>query len=377
LTSSFVLPKQHHASLIYQYRWVWGVVFACIIVFLAIQSTALTEQRLNTPQKPGFLLSKAQDMQLQMVGKLDSLRLQDEDKTILATLTINYRKALPRELRARFSVTGVAHLLSVSGFHVGIVCAFINLLLSVFLRRGVGSRWVKYVVTMLCVWTFAFIAGLSPPAVRAAVMLTIYMTGNVLARRPDKYNTLAGAAFCMLVYNPLYLFDVGFQLSFTAVYFILYLQPRLSAMIEIRNPIIANPWNVLTVTIAAQFGINFLSFYYFGQCSMVFLFTNLALSFLATLLIPLTLMWMIVPHGMPGIEILRLTVETITRWMMWIVDRFASIPGASLSIRFDLFTLLLSYVCLLFIFLYFRSRRYWMLIASLTTLLVIICWHLI
>jgi competence protein ComEC len=348
-----------------------------MIVFLAIQTTGLVEQRLNTPQEPGFLFRKAQEMQLRMVGKLGLLQLPDDDKTVLATLTVNYRKAMTREIRNQFSVTGVSHLLAVSGFHVGIVCAFVNFLLSPFSRKRIATRWMKYVITMACVWAFAYVAGLATAAVRAAVMLTVYLTGRVTGRAPDKYNTLAGAAFCMLVYNPFYLFDVGFQLSFTAVFFILYLQPRLNRLIEVRNPLIAVPWNVLTVTVAAQTGTMFLCFFYFGRSSLVFLFTNLSLSLLATVLVPLTLLWMLLPQAVPGMDLLRMAIESMTRLLMWIVDRFASIPGATVSAYFDLFTLTASYLCLAFLFIYFRLKRYWMLAASLAILLLIICRQLL
>ncbi|MDR0575654.1 MAG: ComEC/Rec2 family competence protein [Tannerella sp.] len=377
LVLSFVLHPQNNETLSYHNRWVWGVVFACIVVFLAIQMTGLAEQRLNNPQGPGFLFREAHNMQSRMVEKLGLLQLPDAGKSVLATITVNYRKAMTRELRNQFSITGVSHLLAVSGFHVGIVCAFVNAALSFFPRRGFVVHWMKYLATMLCVWAFTYITGLTTAAVRAAVMLTIYMTGRVLKRDPDKYNTLAGAAFCMLVYNPFYLFDVGFQLSFVAVFFILYLQPRLNRLIEIRNPVIATPWNVLTVTIAAQIGSGFLCFFYFGQSSMVFLFTNLFLSLLATILIPATLLWMIMPVWTPGMDLLRSVVETMTRCLMWIVDRFSSIPGATLSVRFDFFTLVFSYLCLTFILVYFRLRHYWMLFASLATLLLMLCWHLV
>lgn len=65
---------------------------------------------------------------------------------------------------------------------------------------------------------FVFITGLAPSAVRAALMLSLYLTGRALRRVTDGYNTLAAAAFCMLAYNPYYLFDVGFQLSYLAVF---------------------------------------------------------------------------------------------------------------------------------------------------------------
>ena len=365
-------------TLSYHNRWIWGIVFVLVIVFLSIQVTGLTELRLSAPQEPGFLLRKALEMQSRMVAKLDLLRLPDTDKTVLATLTVNYRKAMTWELRSQFSVSGVSHLLAVSGFHVGIVCAFINILLSVFPRKSVVARWIKFFVTMLCVWAFTFVSGLATAAVRAAVMLTIYLTGSgVFGRKADSYNTLAGAAFCMLVYNPFYLFDIGFQLSFVAVFFILYLQPRLSGLLEIRNPLIAYPWNVLTVTVSAQVGVIFLCCFYFGQTSLVFLFTNLALSLLANVLIPATLLWMIVPVGAPGMEVLRFIVETITRWFMWIVESFATLPFATLSLRFDFFTLVFSYAGLAFILQYLRSHRYWMLMAFLSSILAIICRHLL
>ena len=377
LSFVFSISSRHNDTLLYHNRWVWGIIFACVIVFLAIQLTALTEIRLQSSQEPFFILRKALEMQSRMVEKLELLRLPDAAKSVLATITVNYKKAMTWELRQQFSVTGVAHLLAVSGFHVGIVCAFVNFLLSALPRKGVAMRWIKYIVTMLCVWAFTFVAGLATAAVRAAVMITIYLTGRVLGRTADKYNTLAGAAFCMLVYNPFYLFDIGFQLSFTAVFFILYLQPKLSQLLIIRNPLISNPWNVLTVTVSAQIGTCFLCFFYFGKSSMVFLFTNLALSLLATLLIPFTLLWMLAPTWFPGMEIVRFVVESISTWFMWIVESFAALPGASLSVHFDFVTLVLSYLSLTFILLYFRLRRYWMLMTSLITLLLIICWQLI
>ena len=356
----------------YHTRWMWGMLMFCLFIFLAIQTTALAEPYLNTPSNPGWLRESARRLQEYMVGKLDLLDLDSSEKSLLATLTVNYRKAMSWELRNQFSATGVAHLLSVSGFHVGIVAAFLSTIFSVLPKSSV-FQWVRFVLLLLSIWTFAYIAGLSAPSVRAALMLTIYLVGKQLQHRPDRYNTLAAAAFCMLVYNPFNLFDVGFQLSFIAVFFILYLQPRFYRLIDVRNPLIAAPWGVLTVTVAAQIGTIFLCCYYFGKISTVFLFTNLILSLLATVLIPMVLFYMLLPTGIPGYEWLQVIIEFLTRGMIWIVNRFSQLPGATFSLRFDFVTLICSYVILGFILYYFRSKRPRILLIALTFLLFVLC----
>ncbi|MDR0843685.1 MAG: ComEC/Rec2 family competence protein [Tannerella sp.] len=356
----------------YNTRWMWGILLSGMFLFLAIQTTAYAERRLSEPAEYSWLQEKAQAAQEEMVARLDRLRLPDEGKAILATITINYRKAMSRDLRDRFSMLGVAHLLSVSGFHVAIVCGFLMKILSFFPRRRF-YRWLKYFLILFPLWAFTYIAGLSTPAVRSALMFMIFLTGQATGRRPDRYNTLAAVAFCMLVYQPFYLFDVGFQLSFLAVFFILYLQPRFARLIQPRNPLLAEPWSVLTVTMAAQTGTFFLCCYYFGKSSAVFLFTNLFLSLLATVLIPVTLLFMLLPTGMPGYGMLQWALERLTECMLWIVDQFSRISWATFPLRFDFVSLIGSYLILGLLFYYFHSKRVMVLQVSLVFFILLLC----
>ena len=360
----------------YDHRWIWGMVIFVLFIFLAIQTTALAEQRLNVPADSGWLQMRAQNAQEYMVGKLDRLNLEDNEKSILATITVNYRKAMSWELRNQFSVTGVAHILSVSGYHVGIVAALLSFLFSVFPNRSI-FRWIRFSCILILIWAFTYIAELSAPSVRAALMFSIYLIGQQFQHRPDRYNTLAATAFCMLVYNPFYLFNIGFQLSFVAVFFILYLQPRFYRLITIRNPLLANPWGILTVTVAAQIGTVFLCCYYFGEVSTVFVFTNLLLSLLSTVLIPLTLFYMLLPVEMPGYGILQSLVETLANGLMWVVNRFSQIPGVTFSLRFDFITLVSSYLILGLILYYFQSKRLRILFAGLVLFLFVLCRQII
>ena len=300
-----------------------------------------------------------------------TLNLTDEEKSVLATITVGYRQAMSREVRNRFSVTGVAHILAVSGFHVAIVCGFLSFLFS-FLSRNGCCRWIRYISLLVLLWGFVAITGLAASSVRAALMLTMYLTGGVLDRRAERYNILAASAFCMLVYEPLYLFDIGFQLSYLAVLSILYFQPRLQALIKVHNPFLRTPWGWVTVTLSAQAGTTFLCLYYFGQFSTVFLLTNLPLTFLATLLIPASLVYMFLPEWIPGYGWLQVGVEWLAHDLLWVVDAFSQVPGAVFSFRFDFPAMLVAYGMLLSILLYGHTGRSRYLLVILFLLLIIL-----
>lgn len=330
----------------------------------------------NLPRKSPRGIENSRQTQQTLLADFDKLRLTDEEKSILATLTLGYRKAMNRDIRRRFSSTGVSHLLAVSGLHVGIVCGFLTFLFAPLARRPAG-RQLRYILSLLCLWGYVWITGLAASAVRAGIMLSIYLVGRILKRSSDRYNTWCAAAFCMLAYDPLYLFDIGFQLSYLAVFSILFFQPRLERLIPVRNPLIALPWQWLTVTLAAQVGTTFLCLYYFRQFSWVFLFTNLPLTGLATLLIPAGLLWILLPPWLPGYGSLQMIVEMLTRSLLMIVDTFARLPGASYSGTWSMWSLWMAYTVGVLGMLYVLERRPLQLLAALSGVLIILIGRLI
>lgn len=374
VAARFILKGQEHFC--YETRWLWGGVFLSLLLSFSIQKTAYSQFE-SSPGHPVSRLScRAREEQQRLLESIAKLNLTDEEKSVLATITVGYRQAMNREVRNRFSATGVAHILAVSGFHVAIVCGFLSFLLSFLPRKGLG-KWFRYLLTIVLLWTFVAVTGFAASAVRAGLMLTLFLTGLLLGRLTERYNILAASAFCMLVYEPLYLFDIGFQLSYLAVFSILYFQPRMQRLIEIRNPFLLTPWRWITVTVSAQMGTTFLCLYYFGRFSTVFLLTNLPLTLLATLLVPACLVWMLLPAGFPGAEWLQVVVEWLARRMLWIVDSFSRVPGAVFSFRFDFLTTLVAYGMLLFTLLYGRTGRSRYLFAALSLLLIILLVRLI
>ena len=367
---SYLIPKVESESGNYELRWVWGAVFLSLLLSLSIQRTAYWQER-GDSSETSLLMELGGKGQERLLEPFERLNLSKEEKSVLATITLGYRKEMDREVRRRFSVTGVAHLLAVSGFHVAVVCGFLSLLFS-FLPKNSFYSWLRYLLTLCLLWSFVVITGLAASAVRAGLMLTLYLTGRVLRRMTDGYNTLAAAAFCMLVFNPLYLFDIGFQLSYLAVLSILYLQPRLQNLIVVRNPVIAIPWGWITVTLAAQAGTTLLCLYYFRQFSLVFLCTNLPLTFLATFLIPAGLIWLLLPVGIPGYGLLQLFVEKLTHTLFWIVDAFSRVEEAVFYGHIDLLLTILGYGSILFFLLFTKTRRPGVLFAGLLLLLFIL-----
>lgn len=366
---AWLAPGIDVAGCNYELRWIWGVVFLSLLLSFSIQRTAYWQGG-RGESGTSFLMEFAGGKQEYLLKPFDRLNLSKEEKSVLATITLGYRKDMSRDVRKRFSLTGVAHLLAVSGFHVAVVCGFLSLLFS-FLPKNPFYRWLKYLLTLCLLWCFVVITGLAPSAVRAGLMLTLYLSGRVLRRTTDGYNTLAAAAFCMLAFNPLYLFDVGFQLSYLAVLSILFLQPRLQDLIMVRNPIVAMPWGWITVTLAAQAGTTLLYLYYFGQFSLVFLCTNLPLTFLATFLIPAGLIWILLPAGIPGYGLLQLFVEKMTHTLFWIVDSFSRVTQVAFYTRIGLLVTVLGYGSILCFLLYLKTRRPGMLLAGLLLLLFI------
>ena len=222
-------------------RWLWGAAVLPIFMFLAMQKTACSQLCMTHTIVPETLLQLAEATQQHLLTPVDKLHLTGEEKSVFATLTLGARERMERDVTARFSVTGAVHILSVSGFHVAIVCSFLTLLLS-FLPRGGWGDWTRYGLSVGLLWAFVFVTGLEAASIRSALMLTLYLTGRRLNRNTDSYNIWAASAFCMLAYEPFYLFDIGFQLSYLAVWSILYFQPRMQGWFPTRNPFFQNDW---------------------------------------------------------------------------------------------------------------------------------------
>lgn len=350
------------SSLLYSNRWTGGGVLLFLLLLLSFAVSRFSDDHSFASER---MMMRPGEIQRELVESIDRLQLDDSEKSVLATLVLGYRKAMSREAREKFTVAGVSHILSVSGFHVAVVAAFLSIFFSFLPRGNLFSSWLRYLLLMIPVWSFVFISGMSAPAVRSGIMFSFFQTGRLLRRSSDSYNILAASAFCMLAFRPSRLFDIGFQLSYLAVFSILYLQPRIAARIDARNPLLAIPWKWITVTLAAQAGTTFLCLYYFGQFSVYFLYANLPVMLFANLLIPLGLLWLLLPSWLPGYSLLQELLEFFTRTLVKTVDFIASLPGASIDFPFGFISMTTGYAMLFLLCLYFRKRTPRILLLAL------------
>ena len=232
------------------------------------------EKQDNTGGQKFNLRFKSLECRRILLSRLREIIPGDKSFAVGAALLFGYTGDLDKDLRQTFAATGSSHVLSISGLHFSIIYAILYFLFS-FLGNNKKGRLARQAIILPLMWVFVFLTGMGPSVIRAAVMISLWGFGNAFLYKSFTINTVGAAAFFMLLHNPFDLFDVGFQLSFSAVLSILLINPHLVRLYESRNPLISYAWELSCVSTSAQLGTAPLSMYYFHQFPLLFLVTNL------------------------------------------------------------------------------------------------------
>lgn len=248
--------------------------------------------------------------QQQVVDVYRSWGFDQDVQAVVSALTIGEKTDLTPELKAMYSAAGVSHVLALSGLHVGILSCILLWLFYPLTYLKHGRKILAFLVVCL-LWFFAFISGLSSSVVRAVVMYSLYTFASFCSEeRFSGMHSLVLAAFLMLIYNPFFLFDISFQLSFTAVFSILAFYPLFSRWLCIKNCVLRYVWNTLSLSISAQLGTLPFILYYFGSFPTYFLLANLVVVILAGGILMLTLVALCVA----SVPMVGSTVMTLLEW---------------------------------------------------------------
>jgi competence protein ComEC len=223
-----------------------------------------------------------------------------EETAVLKALVFGDRSGIDDRLRERFNRAGVGHLLAISGLHVGIVATVVFACLhwlfsfsSPLLWRGWGRQWAA-VLTLIPVWGYGMLAGMSPSTLRAGIMVTVFLAALILGRAQDTLNTLAVAALVILSLFPPALFSISFQLSFAAVMAIVYGFEKIGGTKDVARSqttrVFRRLVSFMLVSLLAIAGTTPVVLFHFNQTSIVGIVVNL-------LLVPLV-GFVVVPLGL-------------------------------------------------------------------------------
>jgi competence protein ComEC len=197
----------------------------------------------------------------------------EKELGLAEALLIGYKDDLDKTLLQSYSNTGVVHVIAISGLHLGLIYGILLLLTKPLNRRG--FRMIRACMMISGLWIFSILAGAQPSVLRSAVMFSAIALAVVLERKTSIYNTMALSAFLLLCYQPFWLWDLGFQLSYTAVLSILIFFRPVYNWFYFRNKAVDAVWKLAAVTIAAQLLTTPISLFHFHQFPLLFLLTNL------------------------------------------------------------------------------------------------------
>lgn len=307
-------------------------------------------------------------LQERLYGRLQEAGLEGDELATAGALTLGYKEELSQELRQHFQVSGAAHVLAVSGLHTGILYGVIVWLLTLGgrfrpMHENRIGRWALSLVVIAAMWGYAWLTGMTPSVVRAVVMVTIFEVGRMSYQRAFSLNTIAAAAFFILIARPTDLWSVSFQLSFAATAaIVLIVNKSIYRDVEIsryRNTILGRIGSffggIIAVSIAAQIGTLPITIHYFGQVSTYFLVTNLIVLPLATFLVPCGLISIALGGTVAGVLFSRITFA-----LAWLMNHAAGwiehLPGSTFPAHAGSGMVLFYYV-LLALFLLFLPKK--------------------
>ena len=342
------------------------------------QAFARTGQWTILPPEPSQrsgIVAWSKQLQCRLIHRIQSCRLTPAQQGIAEALLTGWRDDLDETTVQQFRNAGILHLLCVSGLHVGIVAWLAGLGLF-FLGRRRWHRIVKGTVQIIAIWLFVLLTGMAPSTLRAGVMFTLLRVGYMAQRQPNALNNLCTSALLLLLVDPYLLFDVGFQLSYTAVLGIIAWQKPLANLMPLSfekygHRCVHYVWKLICLTTAAQLFSAPFVLYHFHQFSPWFLIANLLIVPFAGVLLA-TALGMIALVRLPLLGgaatwLLRqelMATDALTRWV-------GTLPGASLDHLYcDLPMALLLVCALLLLTLFIRSRTRWTLPAAAGCLLL-------
>ncbi|NER14788.1 DUF4131 domain-containing protein [Leptobacterium flavescens] len=292
--------------------------------------------------------------------------MQGEELAIVNALLLGQRRDISDELYNNYTRAGAIHILAVSGLHIGIILLLLHSLLKPLEYLGKRGRLIKMILILGILWAFAILSGLSSSVLRAVGMFSFISFGLYRKRQINNYLLLTGSLFFLLCVNPLFLFDIGFQLSYTAVFSILWIQPLIFRLWVPQHGLTRYFWRLFSASMAAQLGVLPLSLFYFHQFPALFFVSNLIIiPFLGFILgLGITIICLALTDVLPSLimDFYTRLIALMNRIIAWVADKETFLFE---DIYFDTLYLVLFYFLIPATVYFQEKRRYRSAIGAL------------
>ncbi len=333
----------------------WGISFLfyrktirleCLFLYISILCIGglLTSHQMDKQQEVTEVTSEeglssldktlmlAQNFRNDVQRKMKSLSITEQDFAIVSAMTLGDKTTLDKETKDVYSISGASHVLAVSGLHIGIIFQ-----LFILLMGGKRRSILTISLSLIAIWSYVVFIGMPASAVRSATMISICCFAMLAHREALSVNNLCFAYVIMLLFNPLYLFDISFQMSFFAVFSILLFIPIIKNSLTSSSKI----GGMFCMSLAAQIGTMPLVAFYFGRISCYSLLTGfiaipaatliLWLSAIALLLGLLSLIPWLSILATPLLHFAISCLLSITQAMNTALKLSTMLPGASIE----------------------------------------------
>ena len=232
-----------------------------------------TDEILEAPKKTLTISEKIRQKRLEILNTIDGSKLPKREREFLKGIILADRTEMDAEMVSDFSKSGLVHFLAISGTHLAIIFWLILYLLKPIFPAK--FRKIPIVLSLLFIWSFTIFIDYGSSVVRSCLMITAYYSFVLLQRKPDLLHAMAIAGFAILIFDTHQVFDVGFQLSFVAVFGIFWLNtPILKNLPRPKNKIQDFLFNVVSMSLAAQIATLPLVIFYFHQYSFLSIVAN-------------------------------------------------------------------------------------------------------
>ncbi|MEG2317307.1 MAG: ComEC/Rec2 family competence protein [Rikenellaceae bacterium] len=261
-----------------------------------------------------------------LVLRMSSLNIDKNDKAIVKAITLGDTRGIRQQTKTDYASCGVSHILSISGLHISVIFIILNAILLVIPNyRFWRTTKVIFIISMM--WFYVFVSGSSPSAMRSAFMLTLLQFCYAYVKsRYQMYNILFASAVFFLLIDHTLLLDVGFQLSYLALFAILFLYYRISLVVRVKNKILNNILSIILISISIQIITTPFVTYYFGVLSLTGLLANIVFTSLLPILMWASLTYLVIPNALS-----YKAIESVMYCYNISIEKISALPLSSIN----------------------------------------------